>query len=110
MEKRFRNEDEMNIYIINMVSSINRELCKSGFCDYRINYYDKGRYGLIDFLKIDEQLRELNGYNTVCERMFNMDGYGYEIIKCLENVYKKLNSTDFNGAIDFENKFKKFLK
>lgn len=93
-----------------LVNSINREIVKEGFCDYTINYYDTGRYALIEFLKIDEQLRKFNGYNTICERMFNMDGYGYEVEKCLENIYKKLNSTEFNNNSDFENKFKKFLK
>lgn len=93
-----------------LVNSINRELCKEGFCDYRIFYIDKEWCGIIDFLKINEELREVNGYDTVCERMFNMDGYGYEVVKCLENIYKKLVSTEFNGVMDFENKFKKFLK
>ncbi len=112
MEKHFRNECEMNDYINKMVSSINRELTKEGFCDFRIDYIDNSRFAVIELSKLDYKLKDynINSYDVIAERIFNMDGYGYEVVRFLENIYKRLNSTEISNVNNLEENLKKLLK
>ena len=39
-----------------------------------------------------------------------MDGYGYEVVRFLENIYKRLNSTEISNVNNLEENLKKLLK
>lgn len=114
MDKKFRNEQELIEFILSLVNDINNKFKDLGFVDFQIKYIDYERFANLEFQKIDENLRILNGYDTFATVGFHNDGYGYNVIEYIKRLSKHLDNNEFKylknaNNEDFERKLKFFV-
>ena len=99
----------VNETIRNLTSQIN-EWFENNKIDKLVLYEETPYYGIVTTNVLDKDLYDKYGttaYETEDEQVFNQDGFGYEVIKYLENYLKTLKNKKVTEAIDIkDNEFK----
>ena len=99
----------VNETIRNLTSQIN-EWFENNKIDKLVLYEETPYYGIVTTNVLDKDLYDKYGttaYTPEDEQVFNQDGFGYEVIKYLENYLKTLKNKKVTEAIDIkDNEFK----
>lgn len=100
---------DVNETIHNLIKQIN-DWYEANNIDKVVLYEETPNYGVVTINVLDKELYDkysTTAYTPEDEQVFNQDGFGYEVIKYLENYLKTLKSKKVTEAIDIkDNEFK----
>ena len=94
----------VNETIRDLISQINKWF-ENNKIDKVVLYEETPYYGIVSTNVLDKELYDKYGttaYETEKEQVFNQDGFGYEVIKYLENYLKTLKTNRVTEEVDKE--------
>ena len=102
--KKTEAVDNVNVNetIQDLISQINKWF-ENNKIDKVVLYKETPNYGIVSTNVLDKELYDkynTTAYETEDEQVFNQDGFGYEVIKYLENYLKTLKNNKVTEAVD----------
>ena len=102
--KKTEAVDNVNVNetIQDLISQINKWF-ENNKIDKVVLYKETPNYGIVSTNVLDKELYDkynTTAYKTEDEQVFNQDGFGYEVIKYLENYLKTLKNNKVTEAVD----------
>lgn len=101
----------VNETIQDLVSQINKWF-ENNKIDKVVLYEETPNYGIVSTNVLDKELYDKYGttaYSTENEQVFNQDGFGYEVIKYLENYLKKLSTHKVTENENFDERVQQIV-
>lgn len=101
----------VNETIRDLVSQINKWF-ENNKIDKVVLYEETPNYGIVSTNVLDKELYDKYGttaYSTENEQVFNQDGFGYEVIKYLENYLKKLSTHKVTENENFDERVQQIV-